>query len=898
MRPVERVAGLAARRMLIRTIIARSGVALVVGASAAVVLAVVDRLGWLRLGPALILGTPLFIAAVWVVVNAWRERPTRLAAAQEVDSALHLSDRISTALSLGAEQDAFESLAVDAGESAARTASVSAAIPVNFGRAWAIWPTLLAIAGGLLILAPSGTDNKRGITRVAEERARRQSEVRAQLADAARSARQMVPPGEATPATQKQLQSLDDLVAELERGPESAMPAGSSNERSLDRAVSEAAESLSRLADAKEAQASRERDATNALRDRLSRVGAGDANETELGRALRSGDLEAASRAAEEVAREAENWDQSKRDRLAEDLRRLAEQIRELKPGVADVAPEPDAASVANDQRAREESTSGAAPPLNAPDPAGQKADSARSDRDQADVQRPAESKSIESPAARPDDVEPQPGNPESKASETKEQDPAGQRLDEMRRRLRDAAKELSQSPKPRSKETSGSESQAEKGATKRDSDASPRADGQASDPRSGQNSEDSRPTGTPESANTKDRDEGPSQHSERSRTSPNNPSGVKSSEFEAKSAKTQPETTSPGQSDPSGKPSDDKSGASKSPSGPANSDSESQTPSANGKRGETGTPAAGEQPTSSQSADGRPSNESAQQSTGSSKPSQSPDRSSQSGRHGESTTQAPGHPSSDMTDPRRDPSHTPASPSSKSGIPKSRPMPDGREPQADKSGPGSDSDRNSPPNSGGTATDRLRESLQRMASESDRSKQSRQDAAELRRRAQELYDSADPSQREQMQRWARQASEPRQARNRDAGSRAGSQAGGRGESDPRELAESQGQSIPPSATTSVNATEPNGQAPPNESVVAEWLGDGQERGKALDPARSDAARARLLEAARSAEQAIGDRAVPGRYDRVLREYFKRLPDTVLRRKTDAPAPAPAEDTP
>lgn len=73
------------------------------------------------------------------------------------------------------------------------------------------------------------------------------------------------------------------------------------------------------------------------------------------------------------------------------------------------------------------------------------------------------------------------------------------------------------------------------------------------------------------------------------------------------------------------------------------------------------------------------------------------------------------------------------------------------------------------------------------------------------------------------------------------------------------------------------------------EQVVAEWLGRGAE---SADPARSAEIADRLRQATRSAEQAIGDRTVPSRFDRVLREYFRRLPAEVSPRPATEPPPA------
>lgn len=87
--------------------------------------------------------------------------------------------------------------------------------------------------------------------------------------------------------------------------------------------------------------------------------------------------------------------------------------------------------------------------------------------------------------------------------------------------------------------------------------------------------------------------------------------------------------------------------------------------------------------------------------------------------------------------------------------------------------------------------------------------------------------------------------------------------------------------------------------SPSRDQVVAEWLAPPALGGSATPGAPSPAARMR--QAARSAQKAVEERAIPARYDRLVQRYFRRLPDEVARRaqqNPSTPAAAPAQDAP
>lgn len=188
-----------------------------------------------------------------------------------------------------------------------------------------------------------------------------------------------------------------------------------------------------------------------------------------------------------------------------------------------------------------------------------------------------------------------------------------------------------------------------------------------------------------------------------------------------------------------------------------------------------------------------------------------------------------------------------------------------------------------------GEALQKVAERLERQASKS------RAESERLAKQAQEMYERMSPEQRRELQEAARRAGRPGQESKPDGGS---DQAGDRpGQHRPRVPNEN-----PPARTEVVDARgKPSSRpdAPPG-SIAAEWLGEGQR-----EPGEPSESRARSYEqAAKSAEKAIEDRAVPKRFDRLIERYFRRLPENVNQKdagsdsQKDPPetAPSPAQD--
>ncbi len=221
---------------------------------------------------------------------------------------------------------------------------------------------------------------------------------------------------------------------------------------------------------------------------------------------------------------------------------------------------------------------------------------------------------------------------------------------------------------------------------------------------------------------------------------------------------------------------------------------------------------------------------------------------------------------------------------------------PDGRAPD-EKSGDATephDNGANPDPKSLGDLLDKL-EKMDHPRDQADRDQRLSRD---LRDRARQMLENATPEERERLERWAQQYAKQRgpsgqDTRQEDAahlsGTAAGDQPGANRRGAPTD------DQTPP-RTDLVDARprgdRPPGDQPTDQRVVAERYSNQK---SATDP---DAAVARqqvqqvLQRAKDSAQRAVDDRLVPGRYDKILKRYFDRLPAKVL----PAAAPETAKD--
>lgn len=201
----------------------------------------------------------------------------------------------------------------------------------------------------------------------------------------------------------------------------------------------------------------------------------------------------------------------------------------------------------------------------------------------------------------------------------------------------------------------------------------------------------------------------------------------------------------------------------------------------------------------------------------------------------------------------------------------------------------GQPADESQSPSQGGSAMKRLAEQLSRMSQTSRDAQKQQQNAERLMEQARRLYENASPEQRERMRQWAmEQASKSGEQggfapRATDGDSqRAPSPVAGDGGPRPKSGAKgdapSEIRTEPIDARSASNPTKEGGEDRTRPRVIAEWLGEGDRR---RGPAQQGLIDEQLREATRTAEQAIGDRSVSRRYDRVLQEYFRRLPAKV-----------------
>jgi hypothetical protein len=184
-----------------------------------------------------------------------------------------------------------------------------------------------------------------------------------------------------------------------------------------------------------------------------------------------------------------------------------------------------------------------------------------------------------------------------------------------------------------------------------------------------------------------------------------------------------------------------------------------------------------------------------------------------------------------------------------------------------------------------------------------------RRSAQELRERARRILENASPEQRRKLEQWARELAkeQPRGERSRPApGDHAGERQDVAGSPQQTDGALAEGEpATPMNSTGSSPGSEPArvGRGVPGESsggfrtdavdarprdagpaspdapparIAGEVAGDGRPGAPLLS--RQEAADA-VRRASESAERAIDDRSIPGRYDRLLRRYFKRLPE-------------------
>jgi len=224
---------------------------------------------------------------------------------------------------------------------------------------------------------------------------------------------------------------------------------------------------------------------------------------------------------------------------------------------------------------------------------------------------------------------------------------------------------------------------------------------------------------------------------------------------------------------------------------------------------------------------------------------------------------------------------------------------------------------------------ERLAKQIREMADQRRRSGEDRKDAEALREMAQRWWDKASPDQRQQAERLARELARRRGSSPDGGDNGPGSEArphfdsagDRRPEGTPSPLAARGARSNNPGPEgAGSDQSDSPGRAPgapaqrthvvdarskgddaggpaARDRVMAQWLTN---RPAAGESAPGDAAEARgiLREAARAAQQAVDDRTLPRRYDRLLKRYFQHAPEELGLAPRPAPPPAEAPASP
>ena len=290
----------------------------------------------------------LALAALAGGVWAFLHRPSSLYAASVIDRQLRLKDRISSAVALGDRAgpgrtiNPFAATVLDAAESVAATARVPAAIPIRFERSWILWPVLVLTALAGILWLPTLNLLGRPDPVVVQQQIQARRGLSKQLAQAVEAARSAAPSKAADPVTARAISDLEEMQRELEKGDSKGQPIASRAAKALDQ-IAARTEEHARNASAR-TQEERDNLVAAARSQNTAEKSAGD---TDLAKALRSGDLAAASEAARRLLDPKASQSQAEREAAARSLEQLSkdldaiEQQKQSRPDPASPADNP-----------------------------------------------------------------------------------------------------------------------------------------------------------------------------------------------------------------------------------------------------------------------------------------------------------------------------------------------------------------------------------------------------------------------------------------------------------------------------------------------------------------------------------------------------------------------------
>lgn len=827
----------ARRRALLADLADSVGKAMVWGAGVGAALVVVDRLIGLDWHWAALLGAPAAVGVAWGAARAYARRAGPLAAAGMVDDALALHDRLTNGLTLAAargQDPAFVELALRESDRAAAAAEPRRAIAVRFGRAWQVWPALLALGVATGIFAPSmdllGREEAR--QRSTLELARR-DRVAAQLAAAVEAVR----PAATAPAESAAAEA-DWRSAELERIREELEQGRLSPQDAAARAVQELEEMAERAQREAEAAASRQRATLDALAGlpRSARPEAAPesappdkASESALTRAVREGDLAAAREAANELLRPHQKLDPAQREQLAEDLRRLAEDLEQLERQEAGQAARSGAAPQ------REES---ARAPESVPRDRSQREPDATPNQDRSDDAAPTEV-----PQRQSDEQQQMPGE---QTRQGQREQPRGEQSAEESRREQNSGEQPQQSER---EQTPGRQIDRQGKPGERSQQGAEHQEPQRVDPEQLQR-ELEREGMSPEDARR-----AAEQIAERSQREAAQQASRDQRRELAQRLRDAAQSLKPDQEPPT-----------QTPPQPTTDRPPQTTPPPTGEPAPAEQPMPDEQQPAPQPSPGEQPKPDERRPNAEGQPRQTPGQQTPEGRN------VPQETSPQQTD---------------------------RQPQGDPSPAGDRDDPGDIPEPTPQAIERLAEHLQRMARDGERQRHSAESARRAREQAEQIARGLSDDQRKRLEQWAealtRQRPEMMEELARQSAPREGQdQPPGVGDwagtGEPRDDGRAPSPTPGPRRTEIVDARprESAGRGSERDQVVAEWLAPPREG----DAPSAVAPRERLLEAARSAQKAVDDRAIPSRYDRLVQRYFRRLPERVEEAAAERPGPS------
>lgn len=280
----------------------------------------------------LLLGLPL-LAAVLGMALAWRRRQS-VDAALEIESRYPLRERFSTLLLTPENEMSPEARRALAGDGEAHVGAVELqrAIPIQWGKGWVPALVVLAVLGAVQLWLPSfdllGAEEERRIETAKKELVtERKKEMRKRL----EAIRKIAEREKVSPETRKLLAKLQKRDAE--RGKE---PATGDAEREKKKAFAEMRDlrdSIEARKQAIEGQLERVQKVAGQIRRSTERV------TTDVGKkvqsALARGDLEAAAKAVQELAKQMNKTGLAEADKkaLAKDLQKLVNSMKEM-PGL------------------------------------------------------------------------------------------------------------------------------------------------------------------------------------------------------------------------------------------------------------------------------------------------------------------------------------------------------------------------------------------------------------------------------------------------------------------------------------------------------------------------------------------------------------------------------------